>query len=299
MGNKYLENKTIKEIQNEINEFRNLDLEVPSIDEIKKQINNIILGHLRITYQINPEGLTRGRKNLNNEIFTSSKDLWYPDWDKIPKENHRLNRCSDMGEKILYTATETDTTICELQLKKGEIFTLADFFPKSEKLNAIVQVIGINELSKSQDKYKRLFGTHFTKLKNDAPNEYEKNLLIDNFLSDLFQTEVSPEQPWKYKLTIAISQILLSNPETDGLIYPSISSGSQGANIALKPGVVDQNLIIGRAGIFQVVDKTIEEGLTVRLIQVPAENNVTELTDITWRNPTEGEYQDFSLKCDQ
>jgi hypothetical protein len=298
MGSKYLEEKTIEEIKKEISGFDNLNLKELSIEEIKEKIHDIILGHLRITYSINPEGLTRGRKNINNQIFTNKDELWYPNWDKIEKEKHQLNRCSDLGEKILYTSSETDTIICELQLEKGEFFTIVDFVPKSEKLNAIVQVIGINELSKSQEKFKKLFNEHFSKLKTDAPKEYEKNILIDNFLSTQFQIKVAPYESWKYKLTIAISQILLSNPETDGLLYPSISSNSKGANIVLKPEIVDKNLRIVRAGLFQVVDKTKEEGLTVRLIQVPAEQYVTELVNWTWRNPTEGDYQDFSVKCD-
>jgi len=298
MGNKYLEKKTIEEIKKEISDFKNLNLQKLSVEEIKEKIHDIILGHLRITYSVNPEALVRGRKNTKNEIFNHKKNLWYPNWDEIPKEKYQLNRCSDLGEKILYTSTETDTTICELQLEKGETFTLADFVTRSENLNAIVQVIGINELSKAQKKFEKLFNDHYPKLKKDAPEEYEKNIIIDNFLSEQFQIKIASNESWKYKLTIAISQILLSNPETNGLIYPSISTNSKGANIALKPEFVDQNLRIVRAGVLQVVDKTKEEGITVRLTQVPAEQDVTEIVKITWRNPTEEESLNFSIKCD-
>lgn len=297
MESKYLESKSFEEIENKINEFRSLNLKDLSIEQIKSKIHNIILGHLRKTYKVNPEGLTRGRKNINNQIFSSKDDLWYPNWDIIPKKDQKLNRCNDLGEKMFYVSTETDTVICELQLEKGDIFTIADFFPKTSNLNAIVQAIGINELSKSQEKCKKLFQDYYSKLKIDAPNEYDKNILIDNFLSEQFQIIVNQHEDWKYKLTIAISQILLSNPDTDGLLYPSISSNTKGANLILKPKIVDEKLIIGRAGMFQVVDKTKEEGITVRLILVPSENTSKEFDKIIWRTPKDEEFQNFSVSC--
>lgn len=199
--------------------------------------------------------------------------------------------------RVYYVSTETDTVICELQLEKGDIFTIADFYSKTPNLSALVQTIGINELSKSQEKYKRLFQEYYLKLKIDAPNEYDKNILIDNFLSEQFQIIVNQHEDWKYKLTIAISQILLSNPDADGLLYPSISYNTKGANLILKPKIVDERLIIGRAGMFQVVDKTKEEGITVRLILVPSENTTNELVNIIWRTPNDEEFLDFSVNC--
>ena len=298
MESNYLQSKSTDEIIKEINEFESLNLKELSIEQIKSKIHNIILGHLRITYKINPEGLTRGRKNLNSEIFYNKKDLWYPNWDEIPKYKHKLNRCNDLAEKIFYASTETDTVICELQLEKDNFFTIVDIYPKTLELNAIVQVIGINELAKSQEKYKVLFKDHYDKLKRDSPEDYEKNILIDKFLSNQFQIKVNENESWKYKLTIAISQILLSNPETDGLLYPSISSNSKGANLVFKTTIVDEKLVIGRAGIYQVVDKTKNEGISVRLIQVPSQTISNELISIKWRIPTEQEFQEFSIKCE-
>jgi hypothetical protein len=294
---KYLQSKTLDEIIKEINRFKSLNLEGFSIDAIKTEIHNIILGHLRIIYLVNPQGLVRGRKNINRRLFFNKKDLWYPNWDDIPKELHCLNRCNDAGDKMLYTATETDTTICELQLNKGDIFTLAHLYPKKDKLNAKVQVIGIKELSRSQSKYEKLFNEHYLKLKKDAPIEYEKNILVDDFLSEHFQIKVGSNETWKYKITIAISQILLSNTDTVGLIYPSISTNAKGANIILKPDFVDNNLRIGLAGVLEVVDQSIKEGISVRLILVPRENNVKELLYISWRYPKAGEDDNFSIKC--
>ena len=214
------------------------------------------------------------------------------------KKNHKLDRCNDLGEKVFYVSTETDTVICELQLKKDDFFTNVDIFPKTPELNAIVQVIGINELSKSQEKYRVLFREHYDKLKRDSPTDFEKNLLIDKFLSDQFQIIVDEIESWKYKLTIAISQILLSNQKTDGLLYPSISSKSLGANLVLKTQIVDKMLVIGRAGIYQVVDKSKNEGISVRLIQVPIQTSAEELISIRWRPPSENEFQEFSVKCE-
>jgi hypothetical protein len=294
---KYLETKTLDEISKEIDGFKNLDLKNLTIDEIKTEIHNVILGHLRITYLVNPQGLIRGRKNINRKLFFNKKDLWYPNWDEIPEEKYCLNRCSDAGEKMLYTAIETDTTICELQLKKGEIFTIAHFFPNKEKLNAKVQVIGIRELSSAQAKFKKLFNDHYLKLKKDAPTEYEKNILVDDFLSQNFRIKVDSNETWKYKLTIAISQILLSNSDTVGLIYPSISRNGKEANIIFKPDFVDKNLRIGQAGVFEVLDQNRDSGIFVKLVLVPRESNVKELIYISWRYPKDGEDESFSLNC--
>jgi hypothetical protein len=298
IGSNYLQSKSIEDIIKEITDFESLDLKELSIEQIKSKIHNIILGHLRITYKINPEGLTRGRKNLNNEIYYNKEDLWYPNWDEISKDKWKLNRCSDLGEKMFYASSETDTVICELQLEKDDYFTVGDFFTKARELNAIVQVIGIIELAKFQEKFRVLFNDYYDILKKDSPEDYEKNILIDKFLSNQFQIIVNENESWKYKLTIAISKILLSNPETDGLLYPSISSNSKGANLALKTTIVDENFVIGKAGIYQVVDKTKNEGISVRLIQVPAQTIAEELIKIKWRLPTALEFQEFSVKCD-
>ena len=143
MASRYLQTKTLEEIRTEINEFRGLNLKELSIKQIKSKIHYIILGHLRIPYKLNPEGLIRGRKNINLKTFGTKKELWYPNWDELPKEIQQLNRCSDLGEKIFYSSSETDTVICELQLESGDIFTIADFSPKTPNLEAIIRLLGL------------------------------------------------------------------------------------------------------------------------------------------------------------
>lgn len=296
---KYIQNKSIADIKKDIDSFESdsVELKHKSIPNIENMLSKLILGHLRIIYKLSPEALVRGRPNKDNEVFTNKTDLWYPDWEKIPKEKHKFGRCNDKGEYVFYASTETDTTICELQLTEGDYFTLADFIPRKPKLDAILQVIGIKELSKTREEYEKVFHEHYYKIKKDSPEDYEKNILIDDFLGRQFTQIVSEEEDWKYKITIAITHILLSNPETDGLIYPSIAANAKGVNFALKPKIVDDNLRIVRAGMYQVLSESKFQNPIVRLIMVPKNKETKELIDISWKIPDSNSYQDFEVQC--
>ena len=296
---KYIQNRSIAEIKKDIHSFEadSVKLKHQSITDIEKMLSKIILGHLRITYKLNPEALVRGRPNKNSEIFSNKADLWYPDWEKIPKEKHKLGRCNDKGESVFYASTETDTTICELQLTEGDYFTLADFIPRQQKLDAILQVIGIKELSKTRKEYEKIFNEHYNKLKKDSPEDYEKNILIDDFLGRQFTQIVSEEEDWKYKITIAITHILLSNSGTDGLIYPSIAVNAKGVNFALKPKIVDDNLQIVRAGMYQTLREYKFQNPNVRLILMPMNKETKELIKMSWTTPDSNSHQDFEVQC--
>lgn len=294
---KTIQEKSIDEVKEEIKSFLDNDLKSDSIYEIESKIGKIINGHLRITYKVNPQALIRGRKNYNGEVFTTNKDLEHPRWDEIPKEKHKIGRCNDKGESIFYASTETDTTICELQLENNEFFTLGEFISREPKLDAICQVIGVRDLSKSRKTYKKLFEQHYLKLKKDSPDDYEKNLLIDEFLTNQFTQIVSDSDEWKYKVTIAVTHILLSNPDTDGLIYPSIAANAKGVNYALRPKIVEANLRLIRAGMFQSLVSNSKKKPYVRKMFTPSIDETKELKVIKWK-PTNLEANDeFEVEC--
>ena len=299
-NSKYIENKSVEEIQNEIDCYRNLDLQALSIKEIEEKIGNIILGHIKIIYNIKPAGLVRGRKNLNSESFLHKKKLIYPNWDEIPLKDHKYGRCGDKGEIIMYASTETDTAICELALEESGYFTLADFKSNKTNLEIKAQVIGIKEISESREDYRKLFNSYYDKLKVESPQEYEKNILIDNFLSTQFQQIVPENENWKYKITIAISHILFSGEDFDALVFPSIASCSKGVNFALKKDFVDDNLKFIRAGFYEVIQTSNENNPTVRLIQIPKPIDPEKykkdgITDIKWTSPPKGFYEEFTV----
>ena len=80
--NPFFENITEEQIQEKLDLFRQMNLENMTIAQIQEKIGDLISGHYRTLYDLNPVGLARARRN-DNEIFLNTKNLWYPDYSEI------------------------------------------------------------------------------------------------------------------------------------------------------------------------------------------------------------------------
>jgi hypothetical protein len=291
--NPYFENISEEEIVQRLTSFEDLEIETMSIEEIQETIGDIILGYNRTIYRISPTGLTRARIN-NNTPFVNTNELWMPDYSTIEEALWKYGRCNDKGENIFYASSETDTVICEIRPENNSYITIVDCIPTHGELNALVHVVGVNDLSSARNDFRPIFENHYNRMREENGDFYRKNLLIDNFITKQFTQIVSETESWRYKTCIAITRILLSTPDVVGIIYPSIAANSKGANFVFKPDFANANLQIIRAGMFEVVHVN-ESSITVRLIMSPQSLCTSGLGEIRWKTPERSEMTEFTI----
>jgi hypothetical protein len=70
-----------------------------------------------------------------------------------------------------------------------------------------------------------------------------RNALVGAFVAEAFTTKVEHgKNDYHYKLSIALSEVHLSDPSFDGLLYPTIAMSANADNIAFTPQYVDANV---------------------------------------------------------
>jgi hypothetical protein len=86
------------------------------------------------------------------------------------------------------------------------------------------------------------FNTGIAKIEHPAIQR-DRNKLVDEFLAQVFTVPVtSGQNDYAYKLSIAISEIFLTGPGFDGLLYPSVPMSANADNLALLPQYVDAHV---------------------------------------------------------
>ena len=261
--------RNFNQIEEEIKKFKELHVQNIDIHELYEAIGHLIRGHTRTPYTMHPTGLIRARLNEKKIDYNNINQLWYPDWEKINIKNHEYGRCNDKGESMFYCSTEFDSTVCELRPNAGELITIMNCKPRFEKLNIKVQPIGINYLQELTNGYNNVFKHHFIKQKFIL-NDIAINKRLDSFLNESFHEIIDEKDNWKYKVSIAITKILIhSNINYDGVLYPSISTNMKGANYALKPDFVDKNILVETIGMYEVIEAEKDKYYKIKLVKIP------------------------------
>lgn len=218
--------------------YRELNIINPkedSTDKIEEYLSQKILGHTRTSIEISPKGLFRCRviTNLDEEELNTTKSIWFPDWKEIPLENHKYGRLNDKGQNFFYSSNSLATTIRELSPKDDATILTGIFQVKNPQIKIKSQFAGIEAIIK----------TNQFKILQDFRYEKKVDEIIESFISEKFQEKVDESEGFKYKLTIAFSNILLKNPEIGCLIYPSVASKLYSINFGLKSEIIDKYFV--------------------------------------------------------
>jgi hypothetical protein len=70
----------------------------------------------------------------------------------------------------------------------------------------------------------------------------ERNQDITAFLTEMFTQIVPGGQEYRYKVSICLAEMLMSDDRLAGIIYPTIAMFANADNVALKPAFVDAGL---------------------------------------------------------
>lgn len=212
-----------------------IDFQNSPLKEIEKLFSKEILGHTRPTINISPNGLFRARivTNTKEEDIQTTKSIWYPNFVEIDKKYHRLNRCNDVGQNFFYSSNYLGTVIKELNPKEDDLVMIGIFQAKFPETKIRSQFAGIEAL--------KTIPKQNSKLKNYRYIS-ESDKLIEEYISSKFQERVDDGEEYKYKSSVAFSNILLKNEDINCIIYPSVATDLKSVNYGIKANFVDEFL---------------------------------------------------------
>lgn len=190
------------------------------------------------------------------EAFVNERDFWNPPESKIKW----YGRCNDIGESMFYCSNEFEVAVAEVRPSIGKYITVCvfkniDFGDTGGRPYGFrMKPIGIDYLSKIES---------FTSCVK-SPDRFERNeeyQKMDDFLDELFHEIVGDDENFKYKLSIAVTKIMLTKTinqygvehSMHGLMYASIIRNFRGVNILLKPQPVNNFFFLETAQTFEVL----------------------------------------------
>jgi len=267
-----------------IRQLQEIDLKTASINEIEKLFSEGILGHSRPNIDISPEGLFRARIVTGESVedLPTTKSIWYPNFAEIDKNYHRYNRCSNKGQNFFYSSNFLGTTIKELNPKDNDLVLIGIFHLKNGDIKIRSQFAGIEALRDNPN--------HKNSLENYQYSS-EQDKLIEKFISEKFQERILETEDYKYKTSIAFSNILLKNDGLNCIIYPSVASNLEFVNYAIKPNFVDDFLICKSTYLYRIKRTTTEFELIPEQYgdRIILNNNDPKNSKIEWLENTESD----------
>lgn len=261
-----------------------LDFRNSSVEEIEKLFSKEILGHTRPTINISIDGLFRARiiTSIKEDDLKTTKAIWYPNFNEIDQKDHQLNRCSNIGQNFFYASNYLGTVIKELNPKNGDLVLIGIFHNKFKETKMSSQYVGIEALKKNPKENLELKYYEY-KSENDKK--------IEEYISSKFQDKVAKGEEYKYKPSIAFSNILLKNDGIDCLIYPSVASDLKSVNYGIKANFVDEFLYCKSMYIYTIKKKGNEFELIPNKYgkRIVFDKKDAKTSKIEWEENTESE----------
>ena len=171
--------------------------------------------------------------------------LRHPPADKVV----RYGRVNRPGQSMFYGSIAWNAPLFELRLKAGEHFALSRWRVNEKLL--------VNNVGFTEKVFRRLQSDRDSapvwERRNEA-TETPVNKALHKFFSEEFAREVPEGRETEYKISAAISEILLHDVHEDariedisdmrmaGLIYPALAMLGHSDNLVLKPDIVEKCL---------------------------------------------------------
>lgn len=303
------ENRSCDDIRKEIEGFKkDFFHKNISFDKIKNEIKKLGLGYRKENYYWFrfKEGLYRARrheKEWKKKLFEKTGELWYRDWTKTEKLEHRYGRLNHPGENFMYLSLSRNASILEIRPEEGDWITVAQIVPLDTNKKLNLSLIAEEYMRKASEDLRQIIGEpNMGKRKLDEVI-FKKLRLVDDFLIDIFTDHVDEE--YKYKTSVAIWEYLRElnpNLENDGIMYPSIAFNYDAVNVGLFPKIVDSNYGIDRLITFEVYSvKYLDDHVKMSIHPVKTGQSwiiSPNSVQINWKNPTKEEVDEYSANIE-
>jgi hypothetical protein len=249
----------LHEVRKRIKTLKRLDLQRADIDSLKSELASLL------HHYVHPSPMAQTGERVFRAVQWPSRpshkrQLTYPPMTKVD-----YGRCNRAGESIFYASASSTAALQELTPANGVRMVLAMW--------RVTKPIVMASLGYSERAFAKLASTRWSQVwwrqnlgdpEPLAANSRE-NKLIDRFLAGEFTKRIPKAQEWLYKLSIAIAETYLKGKpaadvsgvvipnvllagqsltgvEIGGLVYPSIATGANADNVALKCSIADDCL---------------------------------------------------------
>jgi hypothetical protein len=216
------------------------------IDTLKRQLREKLGGYgVAIKYLTTDNQLFRGV--VCEERPRTISRISYPPEEKVM----RLGRLNRIGQPIFYSSRAAPAIFYEIHAQAGQRIALSTW--------EITEPLWIHNVGYHGDALARIGASMSgprAGLINPIPNESKFNANLRRQLSLAFTEDVGPGQEFRYKLSIAINEVLFDDagplpadlpdgPQCDraaGTVYPAMQMRGAADNVAIWPEFVDRSL---------------------------------------------------------
>jgi len=239
---------------NEIISYRDRLNEI-EYDDIKTLIKESIR-HVPIALAKLHNGAAIDRVRLNKDklFFTSQNELSYITDKNTINHLTEFGRANKPHQPLFYGALTSEkikenrmTAYAETSVMlgdndavnlEGELFTLSRWRTNEELI--IPEIVFSVAAIKENPQTAASFYKHYQALMDEPMRELALRQL--ELFSEEFARRVRSHHD--YKIAVAYADLLMSEGNHPGILYPSVQTGYQGQNIVLRPDIVDKHLIL-------------------------------------------------------
>jgi hypothetical protein len=214
------------------------------IDTLKRQLREKLGGYMVMLSYITTENLLFRGVVCGDQPKTIDR-ISYPPPNKVTK----LGRLNRIGQPMFYSSRGAPAVFYELQAKAGQRIALSTW--------ELIEPLWMHNLGFHGDSLRRI-GARIVgprlRLTDPIPNETKTNAALRRQLSEAFTEKVDDGQEYRYKLSIAINELLFGDaeplatnipdgPRCDravGTVYPAMQMRGAADNVGIWPEFVDR-----------------------------------------------------------
>ena len=235
-----------------ISAIRSLDLRTESIENILELLTPVFRG-----YAVSAPRFEAGLKLFRARLCdkpSNLRELLYPPASKV-----RMGRVNRAGSPVLYCCTSRESPFFESRPSVGTTVAIVRWITTAPLL---VNQVGYTANAFTALESNRRHGW------GPEPAEIplgDGNKEVADFLAEIFTQRVSSVDDHLYKLTVAVAEKLSSDPQFNGLIYPTVAMRANADNFALKPQFADAHLKFVKAE-FARIDTVRDFGYDINVL---------------------------------
>jgi hypothetical protein len=244
-----LRRASYSQVRERIARARRMNVHELSMEQVAFRIGLIMDGYRTMIRPLELNGAFRARKNVGSKLFEHVSELWYPPASAITSRG----RFNQPHEPLLYVCNTAHGAAFEIRPAINDLITIAVLKTKRPPFITLQCAhIGLDRSESpafGPEQKKHIPRSHpgfQTKLRDDGLTK--KWMAVDSFLSDIATATHGPaDEQDQYKITNAVSRVLLTISGVHGLTYPSVATQLKNLNVAIKPEVADKELEISEA----------------------------------------------------
>lgn len=213
---------------------------------------------------------------------TNKAQLGYP-----PHEIVLQGRANNPGKPIFYGSAGCHSTIMELEPNPGDRLVISKWRTKA---NLHLVCAGYSNEKSGMTRYKEL--PWVKTYAADPLSQRKSNGVVHEFITHEFTKRVSTKERWKYKISAAISELMLNalsfgiggapTIELAGILYPSTPNECNADNVALRCHFADNYLEFVSVQYIEITQKT--HGPTYSMRGLDFADSMSETGEINWQN---------------